>query len=113
MPAYLDGVKIERPEASPCSPVTPLSVVPRAAQKPSIGRMVWYWPSAGSALGGSSILSSQPFSATIVFVHSDGMVNLSVMDHFGERYPRSYVPLFNGEGERPKAPFCVWPSFKT
>lgn len=68
---------------------------------PTIGRVVWFHPYA----------TETTHAAIIVYVHSDAMVNLTIWDENGTNYPRTSVPLWNGEGERPdphKGMFASW-----
>lgn len=105
--------------------------------KPSIGRKVWYWPSMFDLGIGRTYISSesvmqvnqgmdatkvtsQPCDATIVFVHSDSMVNLRVTDHNGNTHTRTSVALFEPQAEAgrwklgndavlaPQVPFAQW-----
>lgn len=48
---------------------------------PTVGRKVWVWE--GENLNLSVLDPNQPFDATVLFVASDGSVNLSVTDHEG------------------------------
>ena len=48
---------------------------------PTIGRKVWFYP--GTDRGKFAVIGDQPLDATIVFVHDDRTVNLSVVDHAG------------------------------
>lgn len=48
---------------------------------PTVGRKVWVWE--GENLNLSVLDPNQPFDATVLFVESDGTVNLSVTDHEG------------------------------
>jgi hypothetical protein len=68
--------------------------------KPSVGRVVLYWPSANDRELGMEVMNStQPFSASVAFVHSDRMVNLQVADHRGLTWFREGVQLVQGDGE--------------
>lgn len=67
--------------------------------KPTIGRVVWFWPSYAVA---------QPYAALIAFVHSDAQVNLAVFDGRGVGEGLDYVILYQGIGERPSGRFCEW-----
>jgi hypothetical protein len=72
--------------------------------KPTVGRVVWFWPS--TMREGDD--TKQPFAATVAYVHSDRMVNLSVVDHNGRQYGISSVPLRQPEDESPDGMFCEW-----
>ena len=67
--------------------------------QPTVGRRVWYWPSAFDRQQNSSNSQmdyydpKQPCDAGIAFVHGDRMVNLTVADHNGKLHARCSVPL--------------------
>ena len=44
--------------------------------KPTIGRVVWYWPSHLTH-------TSQPYAALIAHVHDDFEINVAFFDHYG------------------------------
>lgn len=67
---------------------------------PTVGRVVWFWP--------YTIDEVQPLAATIAYVHSDTLVNLTVHDRSGETYGLTSVTLWHGEGDTPVNPFCEW-----
>lgn len=80
--------------------------------KPTVGRVVWFWP-ADTTDPKFSAHPSQPCAATVAYVHSDSMVNLSVTDHNGVQHARTSVRLIQ-EGE-PKPQFgsyCEWMPFQ-
>lgn len=72
--------------------------------KPTVGRKVWYRPTAfdKSGPGGMHAALDQPLDATVVYVHSDRMVNLLVVDHMGRSFPKTSVQLLQ-EGDTPPA----------
>lgn len=67
---------------------------------PTVGRMVWYY--------GDNMIDDQPMAATIAFVHSDRLVNLSVIDPNGYQFPLQSVPLVQEGEERPMGFYCTW-----
>ena len=81
--------------------------------KPTVGRVVWYWPwestpRDGNAPGASHHVE-QPFAALVAYVHSDRMVNLVVFDHNGISFPATSVVLVQeGDSKPDGAPFCGW-----
>lgn len=99
-----------------------------ATIRPTIGRKVYFNPSNAKAPSDGSPFdalarshggdqghpSYQPFDATIVYVHSDSMVNLAINDHGGTPTARHSVPLWNGEGPRPgpTESFAEWMPFQ-
>jgi hypothetical protein len=69
--------------------------------KPSIGRVVWYYPYGYS--------EAQPYAAIIAHVVSDTCVNLAVFDAYGVAESQNAVPLVqDAEVERPIKAFCTW-----
>lgn len=73
--------------------------------KPTVGRVVWFWPASTTPKGDPG---AQPLAATIAYVHTDTNVNLTVHDRNGEIYPLTSVPLWHGDGESPNHPHCEW-----
>lgn len=71
---------------------------------PTVGRVVLYYTHGKTQFDANE----QPEAATVAYVHSDTMVNLSVVNHDGVQYPRTSVFLFQGEGERPETPYAEW-----
>lgn len=55
--------------------------------KPTVGRVVYYRDHE---------MSDQPCAAQIAYVHSDDVVNLSVLDRFGVQHSRTSIS--RGEG---------------
>ena len=50
----------------------------------------------------------QPFAATVAYVHSDRMVNLSYFDHDGLGWSQTSVPLVQEGDEKPVGMYCEW-----
>jgi hypothetical protein len=65
--------------------------------KPTIGRNVWYFPTAGA----------KEQHANIVDVHSDTMVNLFTVNHGGTASGVTSVP-FAGDDDKPTGPHWRW-----
>jgi len=84
--------------------------------KPTIGRRVWYWPSAQDRdetehPPQSRIQQgdkSQPCDAGIVYVHSDRLVNLTVADHNGAMHARTSVTLVQEGDPIPEGGYAQW-----
>lgn len=72
--------------------------------KPTVGRVVWFWAAGRS----QEEKGEQPYAATVAFVHSDTLINISYVDYQGNQGRWSSVLLWQGEGERPTAPHCSW-----
>lgn len=71
--------------------------------KPTIGRVMWYWPSKANR-------GEQPLCALVCFVHGDDMVNLAVFGREGSTWGSASVPIVQ-EGSRYTAgdsPYCEW-----
>ena len=84
---------------------------------PTIGRVVWYWPSQHETDSGSLHYSdrSQPLPALVAYVHSDRLVNLGGFDQCGRPFHRTSVQLLQEDDERPhtsEGPFAEWRPFQ-
>lgn len=67
--------------------------------KPTIGRRVWFRPSAAFLASNPTLAQlnpEQPMDAGIVYVQHDHMVNLIVTDHVGKTLAVPSVPLLAG-----------------
>ena len=71
---------------------------------PTVGRKVWYWPSASDKTGPMSMTqqTGRPLDATVIAVHGDRMVNVLVTDVMGRQYPVLSCDLVQ-PGESPRA----------
>jgi hypothetical protein len=76
--------------------------------KPTIGRVVWFWPSRPVPPRFVVRDRNQPFAATVAFVQNDTTVTLNVSDHAGQPWAWENVLLWHGEGDRPAERFCQW-----
>ena len=81
--------------------------------KPTIGRRVWFRPSAQFLERNPTVTqlgSGQPMDAGIVYVHHDHMVNLAVCDHVGRTHMVPSVPLLAGQWEPSDDDYmvCEW-----
>lgn len=71
---------------------------------PTVGRVMWYYVE-----GGAGYVKEQPPQAGIVAaVNNEGNVNLGVLSFTGIPYGVTGVPVWQGEGEPPIDPFCMW-----
>ncbi len=58
---------------------------------PTIGRKVWYWP---SALEHVTVLDkAQALDATVIYVHDENKINLLITDHIGKVQVKTLVPI--------------------
>lgn len=84
--------------------------------KPTIGRVVWFTPSANSAEADFAHYSSnppQPHAAMIVYVWSDALVNLVVYGHDGKPHAKTSVPLVQENEPKPEnGYFASWMPFQ-
>ncbi len=71
--------------------------------KPTVGRIMWYWPSKVEDEG-------QPLAAIVVRVWSDNMVNLAVFNADGVPQPRTSVPIVQDGSPYAagNSPYCEW-----
>jgi hypothetical protein len=56
--------------------------------KPTVGRVVWYWPRVNGGFR-----SDQPLLAMVCYVWNDHMVNLTVCSHEGVWFPKTSIYL--------------------
>lgn len=83
--------------------------------KPTVGRVVWFYPHANSGEAGFEPTSAgEPLAAVIARVWSDGMVNLTVFDASGKPHSRTSVELLQEPGPARAASggFCTWMPFQ-
>jgi len=74
--------------------------------KPTVGRIVYYWPQPGEM----SHVHEQPFAAQITHVWGQGCVNLSILNENGVRYAKTSVMLAQ---DRPAVPGeCGWMDYQ-
>jgi hypothetical protein len=70
--------------------------------KPTVGRKVWYRPTAFDKSGPGAMQSGdQPLDATVVYVHGDRMVNLFVVDAVGRTFAKTSVTLLQDDDAPP------------
>jgi hypothetical protein len=73
---------------------------------PTIAQPVWYYAEHARTKGMKSHDWDVPFAAMVVYVWSDRLVNLLVIDHEGKTFAMSKVPLHQGDDEDDQsAPF--------
>lgn len=80
---------------------------------PSPGRVVWYYPSQQELEAKQIAIydQGQPLAATVAYVFSDRLVNLSVVDQAGAQFRRTSVKLLQEDDERPhnsEGPYATW-----
>lgn len=83
---------------------------------PTVGRKVWYRPSAYDKTGPGAMqqASDQPLDSTVVCVHSDTMVNLVVFDATGNMHKRTSVKLLqDGEAPFEGSAYAEWMPYQT
>lgn len=79
--------------------------------KPTIGRVVWFWPSIEFvAYRNDFAISSrtEPCAAIVSKVLSDHVVNLAVFDQNGRSHPVTLCPLIQDGDEMPSGSYCEW-----
>lgn len=83
--------------------------------KPTIGRVVWFWPSpeCHSQLSLAYSDKTMPLSARVAYVWSDRMVNLAFEDQNGRPFNITSVLLMQGDEEyQPVGSYCEWMPFQ-
>lgn len=80
---------------------------------PSPGRVLWYYPSQQEIEAKQIAIydQGQPLAATVAYVFSDRLVNLSVVDQSGAQFRRTSVTLLQEDDERPhssEGPYATW-----
>src|ERR1035437_5691625 len=95
-PNQISGVAAERERQQPRTKESSMII-------PTIGRIVWDWE-------GDRKETDQPRAAIVVYVWTDRMVNLAVLDSNGVLYNRTSVRLVQDEGERvaDSVPYAEW-----
>lgn len=79
--------------------------------KPTVGRIVWYWPSAATQKMCNLSCNDplQPMAAVISYVWHDRMVNLHVIDHAGMEGSITSVSLIQPGDDVPEGrDYCQW-----
>jgi hypothetical protein len=85
--------------------------------KPTVGRKVWYYPSAedknGSPAPGGQppmeVNSAEPLDATVVAVWGDRCVNLAIFDIHGALFARRSVRLLQDDDAVPEfGRYATW-----
>lgn len=79
---------------------------------PTVGRIVWFWPTDTDPLAKFGRNEGEPLAAMIVCVWSDDLVNLTVFSGDGTTHGRSSIHLAQDPAERPTPgdyAFCEWP----
>lgn len=75
--------------------------------KPTIGRKVWYRPSAQDMAGNFGMRvagGDQPLDATVIAVWGDRMVNLDVIDIYGKHFALTSVKLLQDDDQPARGP---------
>ena len=75
---------------------------------PTVGRVLWFYPSAKAADNGFARKESGPYAAIIARVWNDRLVNLTVFDAVGVPHGRTSVLLRQAEDGVPIGSFCEW-----
>jgi hypothetical protein len=78
--------------------------------KPTVGRVVWFWPRVESISREFNFNAglNQPCAAMVVAVWGDRCVNLSVLDHAGVHHAFGSVPLRQEGDDAPVCDYCEW-----
>lgn len=76
--------------------------------KPTVGRVVYFYPAVTRACFGFMTVVGQPLAAIICHVNSPTSVNVSVFDVHGKQFPVSSVPFFETEQSGLPIDHCAW-----
>lgn len=81
--------------------------------KPTVGRVVWFRPDSYNQRELARYDHEQPMAATVAFVHTDRVINISVVDHAGQQHSYPSVTLVqDGDVIPSTGPFCEWMPFQ-
>jgi hypothetical protein len=73
--------------------------------KPSVGRVVLYYPHGKT----DKETGSQPYAASVAYVHSDRLINIGYINHNGEHGHETSVALLQpGDPTPDVGRFCEW-----
>ena len=84
---------------------TPATAGPMTIIKPTIGRVVWFWPVRAGAYQKDP---AQPLAAMVAFVHSNNRINIGYIDSSGMHACRQHVLLVQPGEEIPNESHCTW-----
>lgn len=78
--------------------------------KPTIGRVVWFYPSSQTGNAGfAAPADGEPLAAVVAKVWSDNLLNLTVFDANGVAHSRTSVALVqDGEPVPPHGYYATW-----
>lgn len=80
--------------------------------KPTIGRIVWYYPPLNEPQGLGTD-TSQPLAAIVCYVRDDHNINIAGFSPFGEPFRRTNVYLVQPEDEaQPGEDYACWMPFQ-
>lgn len=81
--------------------------------KPTIGRVLWFWPSLEVQQGFVVLHPEQACVAQIAYVWADDLINISANDHRGIQKAFTSVPLIQPGQSKPASGFCCeWMPFQ-
>ena len=92
--------------------------------KPTVGRKVWFRPNGTTSLQRAgtqdvafappAIIGNAPLDATVVYVWDDRMVNLLVLDHYGNPFTATSVTMVQPDEDCPAVGFYAeWMFYQT
>lgn len=75
--------------------------------KPTIGRVMWYWPAKQQR-------GDQPYAVFVAYVHGDNMVNVGGVDSSGRSFAATNVPIVQDGSPYTvgDSPYCEWMPFQ-
>lgn len=76
--------------------------------KPTVGRVVWFYPGRNDAMPVHPDNPFAPLAALVTHVHTDTCINLSVFDPWGGVHGRQEVFLNQHEAPPPNGAYAAW-----
>lgn len=80
--------------------------------KPSIGRVVWFYPDAGFSNTNTPSSNGEPLPALITRVWGDALINIGGFDANGKPFARTSVTLLGADDTAPDGMHATWMPFQ-
>lgn len=80
--------------------------------KPTVGRVVHYYPAKSLYAFGFCVYEGKPHAALITAVHGDSCVNLAVFDVNGNTFSATSVQLYQDKPTIDVGDYCTWMDYQ-